>query len=125
MRHTTALVTGALAVLVAAKVAVSPPDQHYAIAVAAPAVVGTATAALRLWSVESFCARVASGLLATLIVAVQVLASEIGEPGQPAGQHWAPAGFAVVLLAGLVVVLTASGLVRPRPSEGPEHPYAL
>lgn len=126
MRRTTSVLTGALALLVALQLATAGDVAGYGVALVGTVVIGTVLAAARLWGAAACTADVwmATGLLAGLILAGQVLISGFGGPGL-APAEWTATAVAVVVLAGVVLVLVTSAALAPRHPERRRHPYAL
>jgi hypothetical protein len=127
MRKVTALLAGALAALVTYELATADHVEGYSIALVGTVALGTVLAAVRLWGAAASTAdlRMATGLLAGLILAGQVLVSWLGVPGL-ATARWSTTGVVVAGLAAVVLLLVASAALAPRqPEEGQRHPYAL
>lgn len=127
MKRVTALLTGALAGVVAFELVTAGHVEGYGVALVGTVTLGTVLAAVRLWGTAACTAdlRMAIGFLASLILAGQVLVSSLGLPGLAAA-HWTTTGAVVVVLAAAVVLLVASAaLAPPRPEDGQGHPYAL
>ena len=126
MRRTTALLTGTLAVLVTFELATATQVEGYGVALVGTVALGTVVAAVRLWGAPACTAdvRMATGLLAGLILAGQVLTSWLGGPGL-APAHWTTTAVAVVALAGVVVLLVGSAALAPHQPDERRHPYAL
>lgn len=125
MRRATALLTGALAVLVTVEVATAGQVEGYGVALAGTVVLGTVLAAVRLWGATACTAdlRMAIGLCAGLTLCGQVTASWLGGPGL-APVRWGPTAIGVVVVAVVVLGLVVSAaLVPPQPER--RHPYAL
>jgi hypothetical protein len=117
----TALAAGALAVLVSLELVAAASADGYAVALVGTVATCTAVAAWRMWVRCSFDVRLATGGLAGVILAGQVLVSSLGGPGGPAAR-WHLDGVAVAAVAVLVLLLAAAAA---RPVEADEHPYAL
>ena len=121
LARTTAVLTGALAALVAAELATAASVELYAWALVGTVVVSTVGAALGMWSSASYGARLATGGLTGLILAGQVLVSSLGGPGGPV-PRWSPDAVVVVAVAVVVLLLV---VLAPRPIEDGRHPYAF
>ena len=94
----------------------------YAVLLAGALAVGALLAAARMWHCNCFESRFAVLVLAALIVAGQVLAAVVGQPGAGA-VAWTPTASLVVLLAfGAVALVALDARERPVPTQ---HPYAL
>lgn len=126
MRRVTALLTGTLALLVTFELATAAQVEGYGVALVGAVALGTVLAAVRLWGSVACTAdvRMATGLLAGLILAGQVLTSWLGGPGL-APAHWTTTAVAVVALAAAVMLLVGSAALAPQPSQERRHPYAL
>lgn len=120
----TAALTGALAVLLAAEMAMTGDIAPYAAALIG-AVAGTAlVTAAALWTQDSFGVRVAAGGLAAVVLIGQVVTSAFGGPGEP-DLGWTAPGVTVAAVAGAVLALVALIASAPCASESRRHPYAL
>ena len=124
MRRVRAASTAALALLVGVPAATTPGLQEYGVVLVVVLVLGALVVAVRTWATDCFCARVASGLLAALVLTGQVLVSAVGLPGRPAAP-WHAADVAVVVLSVVILLLALGRAAAPTPVDAGEHPYAL
>jgi hypothetical protein len=115
------MLTGVLAALVTVELATADSVERYAFALVGAVVASTVGAAWRMWAGCTFNVRLATGGLAGVILAGQVLVSSLGGPGGPA-TAWHLNGVAVAALAAVVLLLAAAA---PRAPEPRSHPYAL
>lgn len=126
MKRLTALLAGTLAALVTFELATATRVEGYGVTLVGAVALGTVLAAVRLWGAAACTAevRMATGLLAGLTLAGQVLTSWLGGPGL-APAHWTPTAVVVVALAAVVVLLVGSAALASQQPEERRHPYAL
>ncbi|WP_183094757.1 hypothetical protein [Nocardioides stalactiti] len=120
----TALLTAVLAGMVAGELATAASVERYAVALVGAVVVGALVSAVRLWSSDSYDARLAIGGLATVVLVGQLLTSILGGPVGP-DPGWDVAGAAVAVTAVVVLVLVAVVSFAPCQTQRRTHPYAL
>ena len=116
-----AIATASMAATVAGELA-SGSTRGYGVVLVGALALGAFAAAARMWHCNCFESRLATIVLAGLIVAGQILVAVIGGPGTGT-VSWTPASTMVVLFAFLAVALVVAD-ARVRPAR-PEHPYAL